>query len=155
MKKLLVGLAVAVAVVALLVFIYVQMRDVTRRASAISGGLITRYVGLLVAGAYEEAYDTCLAERYQSVTSRSAFVAAHRAHVEEYGPLRGWEETTYEHEADLFKSEESVIGIRGILHFAGRDVFVSYKVDSLATPHRIRGIFGSPGTSTSLSAGIW
>ncbi len=155
MRKVLIGIAVAAAVVALLVFIYVQMREVTRRASAISGGLITRYVGLLVDGAYEEAYDTCLAERYQRATSRSAFVAAHRAHVEEYGSLKGWEERTYEHEADLFNSEESVIGIRGILHYANRDVFVSYKVDSLVKPYRIREVFGSPGTSTSLSAGIW
>ena len=154
MRKVLIGIAVAAAVVALLVFIYVQMRDVTRRASAISGGLITRYVGLLVDGAYEEAYDTCLAERYQGTTSRSAFAAAQRAHVEEYGPLKGWEETIYEHEADLF-SGELVIGIRGILHYANRDVFVSYKVDSLVKPYRIRRILGSPGTSTSLSAGIW
>ena len=155
MKKVLIGIAVAAAVVALLAFIFVQMREITRRASAISGDLITRYVGLLVRGAYEEAYDTCLAERYQSVTSRSAFVAAHRAHVQEYGPLEGWKERTYEHEADLFNSEESVSGIRGILHYAKRDVFVSYKVDSLVKPYRIRKIFGSPGTSTSLSAGIW
>ena len=154
MRKVLIGIAVAAAVVALLVFIYIQMRDVTRRASAISGGLITRYVGLLVDGAYEEAYDTCLAERYQGATSRSAFVAAHKAHFQEYGPLAGWEETIYEPEYDLF-SGESVIGIRGILHYANRDVFVSYKVDSLAKPYRIREIFGSPGTSTSLSAGIW
>ena len=154
MKKVLIGIAVGAAVVALLVFIFVQMRETTRRASAISGGLLSRYVGLLRDGAYEEAYDTCLAERYQRATSRSAFVAAQRAHVEEYGPLKGWEETIYEPEYDLF-SGESVIGIRGILHYANKDVFVSYKVDSLVKPYRIRRIFGSPGTSTSLSEGIW
>jgi hypothetical protein len=154
MKKILIGVTVGVAVIALVVFIYTQMRAVTQRASEITGDLITRYVALIQGGAYEQAYDTCLSESLRKETTQADFVAAQKDHVTQYGPLEGWEDTIYEHEANLF-NDESLIGVRAILHYTNRDIFVSYKVDSATKPYRIKEIYGSPGTSSSLSWGIW
>ncbi len=154
MKNVIIGIVVAIAVIALIVFIYTQMKAVVERASAISQDVISRYVGLIEVGKYEEAYDSCLSDKYMKGTTRAEFVAEHTARKEEYGPLKGWTETKYQHEANLFTSE-SLIGINAILHYENRDVFALYKVDSAVEPYRIREIFGSVGTSTSLSRGIW
>ncbi len=154
MKRILIVVAVVGAVVALIVFIFSSMKAVTAQAEAISNDVITRYVGLLESGQYSEAYDSCLAASFQETTTRVEFVSAHAAHAAEYGSLSGWEQTTYEHEANLFSSE-SLIGIRGVLSYANRDVFVLYKVDSNVMPYRIVEILGSPGASTTLSHGVW
>lgn len=154
MKNVIIAVLVGIAVAALGVFIYTRMKAVTVLAAAISDDVVARYVRLVVSRRYDEAYDSCLSAEYQKKTSRSVFVAAHREHVEKYGMLVGWKETHYQHEANLFSSE-SLIGLNGILNYANRDVFVLYKVVSTAKPYRIGEIFGSPGTSTSLSSGIW
>jgi len=154
MKNVLIGVTIAIVVIALIVFIYIKMKAVTERAATISEDVIARYVGLLQSGRYEEAYDTCLSENFRKKTSKAQFVTAHKARVDKFGALQGWKETDYQHEANLFTSE-SLIGINGILSYANREVFVLYKVDSAIQPYLIMEIAGSIGTSTSLSQGSW
>jgi hypothetical protein len=154
LKKILIVVATLGAVLALGLFIWSSMRAVTARADAISQDVIARYVDLIQRGRYREAWDSCLAKTLQEATPVEAFVAAHEAHARELGDLEGWEQTRYDHEADLFSSE-SLIGIRGVLSYARRDAFVLYQVDSSVEPYRIQAIFGSTGASTSLSEGTW
>jgi len=146
--------AIAVGLTGLGWFFYRGMSRFTDTADAISDSLIARYVGLLEAGEYGEAWSTCLAPSLQGQVSQQDFVAAQAARAEEHGPLTGWTQTTYQHEANLF-SRESELGVRGVLHYERRDVFVQYKVDLGADPPLIHQAFGSEGSSGTLSEGTW
>lgn len=154
MKPWLIGILVAVAVVGMGYFVVTQFQSVARRGDAISGGVVTRYVELLKQEHYGEAWDTCLSESYQAQTSRAEFIAAHQARRQKFGPLTGWTQTDYQHEANLF-NDESLIGINGQLHYSGRDVFFLYKVDSAVQPYLIKELVGGEGNSTNLSSGVW
>lgn len=154
MQKVMVALVVVFVAGALGWFIFRQMSAVVATADAISADVVAPYVGHLKAGQFDEAWDSCLAEPLQLNTPRAAFVAAHAARVEQYGPLAAWTQTTYQHEANLF-TDESAIGIRGVLHYERRDVFVLYMVDSKVEPYRIQQIFGSDHGSSTLSEGTW
>ena len=154
MKSALIGSLIAIGIVALVAFIYTRMKAVTDRAARISGDVITRYVRLLESGDYEQAWETCLDERYRKETSLAAFAHAHAERVKAFGALEGFEEKDYQHEANLFSSE-SLIGINGILHYANRDVFVTYKVDSAVEPFLILETIGGAERSDFLSSGIW
>lgn len=154
MKTKLVGLAVALAVIGLVYFMATSIRAVAQRGTEITEGVVTRYVGLLQEEKYGEAWDCCLAASYQQHTPREAFAAAHAARRRSFGALERWTATDYQHEADLL-SDESLIGINAVLHYAERDVFVLYKVDSVVEPLRIQATLGSAGTSTMLSSGSW
>jgi hypothetical protein len=153
-KKVLIGLIAAAAVVGLVTFIWTSMAAISEKADEISESVITRYVLLLQSGQYGSAYDTCLSPKLQSKLPREEFVAAHAARSAAFGRLKGWEQTRYEHEADLF-SDESLIAIHGVLSYATQDVFVVYKVDSAIDHHQILEILGSAGKSNSLAPGSW
>ena len=154
MKNALIGSLVAIGVLALVAFLYIQLQAVTERAARISGDVITRYVSLLESADYEQAWQTCLDPRYQAKTPLAAFVQAHAARVASFGALEGFEEKDFQHEANLFSSE-SLIGFNGILHYANRDVFVTYKVDSAIEPFRILETIGGAERSDFLSSGVW
>jgi len=154
MKNGLIAIVVVVAVVALAVFVYRGMKSVVDRGRAISDDVITRYVGHIKAGRYDEAWSGCLSDGYRKGVTLAEFSAAHDAHKQDHGALKGWRQIDYQHEANLF-TDESLIGINAVLEYENRDVFVLYKVDSAVLPYRIVQIFGSPGRSDSLSEGIW
>lgn len=153
MQKLMIALVV-VALVLFGFFAIRGIRSVAARGDAITQGLINRYVGLLQQGQVEAAWADCVSEGLQGSVTHSEFARAHEARAQEYGALQGWTQTDYQHEANLF-SKESVIGINGVLHYERRDVFVLYKVDPDVQPYRIQQMFGSAGSSTMMSEGIW
>lgn len=135
-------------------WVYGQMRGVAKVGDDISDQLVTRYVSLVQAGRYDEAWEGCLDDTARAAVPQAQFARVHADRVQRWGALTGFRRTTVEHIADL-GGEETLVGVRAVLTYERRDVFVSYRVASARQPYRIRASFGSEGRSDSLSEGIW
>lgn len=154
MKGPLIVLLVVAVVGAIVYFIVRGIRNTAATASAIHDSLLEPYPKLLQQERYDEAYDTCLSDELKKQYSREEFVAAHRARVQACGPLQSWRHTTVDHEANLFESETRM-GLRYVLHYAQRDVFVHYMSVAGQTPYRIVELLGGEGRSDRPGPGIW
>ena len=152
--KILIGLLVAGAVIALGLFIVRGLRETMATASAIHDGVIKPYLEFLKQEQFEQAYEACLSDGLKQQVPREAFVAAHRARVAEHGQLEGWRDTTISHEAGVTE-DVTLVGLRYVLSYERRDVHVLYLSDADQQPYKLVRLLGSEGGSRTLGPGIW
>jgi hypothetical protein len=155
MKDMQVGLIVVV-VLAVIVsggsFIYSKIQGLAAKADIISDNVIQRYVELLQSGKYKEAWETCLSEQARKEIPVEVFIAAKKAHSDDFGVLNGYKRTEVTDEGDI---NSTLLGIGAVLEYKKRDLFVKFQVNPDVEPYRIHKIFGSSGNSSSLSEGVW